>query len=80
MDRSTSGQFSKFDLREKLYIGGHPEVKSLGGINSNSGTNFIGCIQQVYFNDVSVLFKVNIEISQASGISPNSANEFFRFG
>ncbi|XP_066930017.1 neurexin-1-like isoform X2 [Clytia hemisphaerica] len=65
MDRSTSGQFSKFDLREKLYIGGHPDVKGLGDINSNSGTNFKGCIQQVYFNELNIIYKVLHTTNQA---------------
>jgi len=46
----------KFDLRNKLYIGGHPDVKSLIKINSNSGVNFKGCIQQLYFNDVRISY------------------------
>ena len=45
----------KFDLRNKLYIGGHPDVKSLTKINSNSGVNFKGCIQQLYFDDVRII-------------------------
>lgn len=58
LNRSTSGQFTKFDLREKLYVGGHPRVDDLYQIQSTSKVNFIGCIQEVYFNDLDIIYKV----------------------
>ena len=53
----TPRAFSKFDLRDLLYIGGHPKAASLSEINSKSQRNFTGCLQQLYYNDVSKLSK-----------------------
>ena len=52
MEEATPNIHTKFDLRNHLYIGGHPDVANLGDINSFSGQNFTGCLQQVHFSEV----------------------------
>ena len=47
--------FSKFDLQGLLYVGGHVTPTSLHKINSKSQVNFIGCLQQVYYNEVGII-------------------------
>ena len=56
MEEATPNIHTKFDLRDHLYIGGHPDVANLGDINSLSRQNFTGCLQHVYFNEVSDFF------------------------
>lgn len=57
VNSSTPGVFSKFDLRDFLYVGGHPEVEDLGKINSRSGKNFRGCLQQIFYNGLDIVYK-----------------------
>ena len=56
MEEAIPNIHTKFDLRDNLYIGGHPDVANLGDINSLSRQNFTGCLQHVYFNEVSDFF------------------------
>ena len=56
MEEATPNIYTKFDLRNHLYIGGHPDVAKLGDINSLRRQNFTGCLQHVYFNEVKKFF------------------------
>ena len=52
VNSTTPGIFSNFDLRDLLYLGGHPDKEFMAGF-AESKVNFEGCLQQVYYNNVS---------------------------
>ncbi|XP_057311310.1 neurexin-3-like isoform X2 [Hydractinia symbiolongicarpus] len=54
---NTPGAFRKFDLRDVLYMGGHPKVETLNTVNSKSLKNFNGCLQHVFYNGLDIVYK-----------------------
>ncbi|XP_047144470.1 neurexin-3 isoform X2 [Hydra vulgaris] len=62
LKKVTPGLFSKFNIQD-LFIGGHPVLDTI--VNSKSKNNFSGCLQEVLFNEIDIVYKtLNTESSR----------------